>query len=100
MGSIKSDETVVGGIGGAPHLFAPLEKGDAQNRDKPRLFDSAESHTYRADNDGCAGSRNRRPCANYGNIFVVANSALPRWKSKKAQLDAAPPACPYFIIQG
>ena len=39
-------------------------------------------------------------CTNYGNIFVVANSALPRWKSKKAQLDAAPPACPYFIIQG
>ena len=37
---------------------------------------------------------------NRSSIFMVVNSALPRWKSKKAQLDAAPPACPYFIIQG
>ena len=63
MGSIESDETVVGGIDGAPHLFAPLEKGDAQNRDKPRLFDDAEPRAYRADNDCCAGSRNKRPYA-------------------------------------
>ena len=59
MGSIESDETVVGGIDGAPHLFASSSTKSGQTR----LFDDTGPRAYHADNDGCAGSRNRRPCA-------------------------------------
>lgn len=37
---------------------------------------------------------------NYGNIFVVANSALPRWKSKKGAVRCCPASMPLLHHPG
>lgn len=82
MGSIESNETVVGGIDGAPHLFASPKR--AMRKIGANLaFSTALNLVPIVPTTTAALDPATDVLAhNHSSIFVVVSSALPRWKSK------------------
>ena len=72
MGSIESNETVVGDIDGAPHLFASPKRAMLKIGANLAFSTALNLVPIVPTTGGGAESRNRRPCAQL-NIFVAVN---------------------------